>query len=339
MPVYYPVLRWKQGEQAALQNLSVSTKGLISPIVDFPDNCEHTDNRVSNFCRDAIAVWGVNRPFYVDLGTIDYGVTPIGTHPAAQLLMNAHTAGLEIIPVITTDIDFNLLSAISSSYSLGYFQRIALRILRDEEATAHTDAASAIQEIGIEGNNCDLIIDLGDVTTGSIQSNFRILQSLLLQFGMNYRKIICVSGAFDPSEVQTDSNGRIHRNDLLLWIHARQLPELNRLEFGDYTTVQALLEEVQYQGAPKIKYTLDQEWYMIKGHRSRARDNQRQQLSQHIINQQFYRGVAYSFGDNRINQCATGLWGPGSAANWVSNDISQHITFVANQLNAILAGI
>jgi len=68
---------------------------------------------------------------------------------------------------------------------------------------------------------------------------------------------------------------------------------------GDYTTVPAEFVEIPYPGAPKIKYTLDNEWFVIKGHRPRRRENQRQNQAATIVNAPFFRGAEHSFGELR----------------------------------------
>lgn len=303
MAIYFPVLRWKLGERSALQNLAPAIKEQITPIIEFPFDCDYNDRKVTDFCITAVQDWGAGLPFYLDLSSVNFDGAPTGmSHPALVLFITAHQQHLLPIPVI--------------------------------------DVLEIIDTIGIRNTDIDLIIDLRDISKGAIQAKIRVLNVLVGQLGTSYRRTIVLSGAF-PSElsnyVGTDDEELIPRHDWHLWIRAHRSPNLRHLLFGDYTTIPCEFREIPFQGAPKIKYTLENEWFVIKGHRSRRRDNQRQEQALVIVNKPFFRGAQHSFGETRIRQCADGNWGPGNPTNWVTNDINQHITFVVSQVSAILA--
>jgi hypothetical protein len=341
MPIYFPVLRWKLGERGALTNLETTVKDQISPIIEFPPDCDYDDRKVADFCTNAINDWGAGRPFYLDLSAVNFDNVPTGIdHPAQELFRTAQQRNLEPIPIFNVNMDQELFVTIQQAYTDGLFRNLALRITENEEDTAADDAQEMMNDLGIDITDVDLIIDLRDVSNGAIQAKTRVLDTLVRQFGNDYHRSIVLSGAIPciGDYVGTDANERIPRHDWRLWNHVHRLHNFEHLLFGDYTTIPCEFREVPYQGAPKIKYTIDDEWFVIKGHRARQRDNQRQTQALVIANAQFFRGDQYSFGENRIRQCADGVWGPGNSTNWVSNDINQHITFVVSQVPAILAG-
>jgi len=341
MAIYFPVLRWKLGERSALQNLAPAIKEQITPIIEFPFDCDYNDRKVTDFCITAVQDWGAGLPFYLDLSSVNFDGAPTGmSHPALVLFTTAHQQHLLPIPVINIDMHTDLLGAIHQAYTNNCFKNIALRITENDEDSFVTDVLEIIDTIGIRNTDIDLIIDLRDISKGAIQAKIRVLNVLVGQLGTSYRRTIVLSGAF-PSElsnyVGTDDEELIPRHDWHLWIRAHRSPNLRHLLFGDYTTIPCEFREIPFQGAPKIKYTLENEWFVIKGHRSRRRDNQRQEQALVIVNKPFFRGAQHSFGETRIRQCADGNWGPGNPTNWVTNDINQHITFVVSQVSAILA--
>lgn len=338
MAIYFPVLRWKLGERAALANLTPPVKDQISPIIEFPLGCDYNDSKVTNFCSTLLSDWGDNRPFYLDLSTIDFEGASLGdVHPALTLIRDAHEQNLLLIPVLNLGMDQGLFTAVRQAFQEGCFSNAALRVTDDEEDSAGDDALDMIRDLGLQKANIDLIIDLGCVSDGPIRPKIRILSMLVAEFGPGYRNVILLSGAI-PSDlsnhVDTDTSERIPRYDWRLWQHVHQLPNYHYLLYGDYTTIPCEFREVPYQGAPKIKYTLENDWFIIKGHRSRQRENQRQAQSMAIVSSGFFRGANNSFGETRIHDCANGLWGPGNPTNWVTNDINQHITFVVSQVSA-----
>lgn len=338
MSIYYPVLRWKQGERTALQNLSANIKSQVCPIIEFPLDCEHDDKKVIDFCQRAVNNWGTEQPFYLDLSHIDYtNALAEDEHPALSIFRESDALGLLLIPVINTDADPELLSVIYQALGEDLFKNVALRINENDDDSSINDEIAQIYSSGVAPSRLDLIIDMLDVSSGAIQAKIRILSALINQIGCQHRDTIVISGSFPgrlDEYVGTDDSAFIPRYDWQLWNRARDSANLARIKFGDYTTIPCEFREVPFRGAPKIKYTRDNDWYVIKGHRQRGRDNQRQSQAQKIIGSEFYRGADYSLGDNRIHACANGDWGPGNPANWVAIDVSQHITYVVSQLSS-----
>ncbi|BCV20341.1 beta family protein [Moorella sp. Hama-1] len=338
MAIYFPALRWKLGERCALENLIPTVKDQIAPIIGFPLDCNYIDPKFGNFCTTATHDWGVGRPFYLDLSTVNYDKAPKDEHPALSLLRTGQQQQLAIIPVLTPDMDPSLLEAIKQAHEESSFKNVALRITANEEDDAVLAVRTIINDLGMDIPDIDLIIDLCDISDGAINQKLILLNALISLFGANYRRTILVSGAV-PQQIRdhvgTDESKRIPRYDWQLWLRARR--RFPQLLFGDYTIIPCLFREVQYQGPPKIRYTLEKEWFVIRGHRQRQRDNQRQEQAMIIANAPFFRGAQHSFGEMRLRQCADGTWGPGSPTNWVTNDVNQHITFVVSQVSAILA--
>lgn len=340
MYVYFPVIRWKQGERDALRNLPTEIKMRIVPIIEFPYGCDCTDKKFTEFTKTVGTDWGPY-PFYIDLSTVDYADTSRHeTHPAFGLLKDLYDSDLFAMPIIRLDVEQDLFDAFRLARTHMYFQHVGLRITRDADDSALQDAMDTLEKLGIEPTLADLIIDLGDVSTGHLPSTQRILRDIANQFGNSYRRRILVSGAIPQElDIERDSEDFLPRHDWQLWLEIHQKHELSDIMFGDYVTVPVNFVEIQYLGAPKAKYTLENKWFVQKGHRPRGRDDQRQVQARKIIEKNFFRGEQYSFGDQRISDCASGRWGPGNATNWVTNDVNQHITYVVSQVSSILGGL
>lgn len=341
MTIYFPVLRWKLGERSALANLAPDVKQHITPIIEFPIDCDYNDRKVTDFCETAASSWGTDQAFYLELSTVDFTSAPIDEeHPALKLFQTSNEKGLQIIPVINPNMDPDLFLAIVQAYNEQLFETVSIRINENDDDQAIADATDMLTRLNLNREDVDLIIDLGNISNGAVQAKIRILNTLLNAIGNNYRKTIVISAAM-PSDLQdyigTNEAKELPRHDWQLWLRVLNNPNTSYILFGDYVTIPYVFREVSFQGAPKIKYTLENSWYIIKGYRPRGRDNQRQQQSQQIINSSFYRGQNYSFGDQRIYECANGTWGPGNPTNWVTIDISQHITYVVFQVSSAIS--
>ncbi|MHB9131679.1 MAG: beta family protein [Armatimonadota bacterium] len=330
MAIYFPVLRWKMGERHALRYLAPTIKDKISPVIEFPPNCKMHDDKIGSFCNDALKDWGAGRPFYLDTSYIDNcGFS------SADILLDAKQKQLCCIPTYNMEFGGNSLGTVLQAISSGHCAHIAIRVTENVSGSQIADIAAALQTVKIEKDKVDLIVDMRHTANGSIQAKARLLQSLIKDLGNNYRQSILVSGAFTLEQIKTDSYGLVNRYDWELWKTARQLPGLGGLLYGDYATVVCEFRDSPFRSSPKAKYTIDEQWFCIKGHKTRARnEGQSIQHAAAIVGKSFYRGKHYSYGDDKIHQIANKKCTSGNATTWVTNDVNQHITFVVSQVSS-----
>lgn len=330
MAIYFPVLRWKMGERHALRHLSPAIKSQIAPILEFPPNCEMGDKKIRSFCADAVKEWGTGRPFYLDISYID----SLG-FSSLDILRDAYQQQLVCIPTYNTEFGGNALNVVLKALTGGYCFNIAFRVTENVSSGQIESFNQALRASSIRKGQVDLIVDMRDLSSGSIRAKVRLLESLIRDLGNSYRQSILVGGAFTQEQIRTDSHGFVSRYDWELWKYARLMPGLGNLLYGDYATVVCEFRESRYLGAPKVKYTTEDGWFCIKGHKARGRDDQRIRQAAAIAAESFYRGDQYSHGDQQIHLIATGRQSQGNATTWVTNDINQHITFVVSQVSAI----
>ncbi|MEX3012246.1 hypothetical protein AB3538_01970 [Acinetobacter baumannii] len=60
----------------------------------------------------------------------------------------------------------------------------------------------------------------------------------------------------------------------------------------------------------KIIYTIDKNYYVVRGHpfsRDGGSHGHRKQLAMRLINSIYYEDVSFSWGDNKIFECAHGI--------------------------------
>ncbi|WP_434132132.1 beta family protein [Sporomusa sphaeroides] len=338
--MYYPLLRWKEGEQGALENLSLPTCRNITPIIDFPINCDFSARRVQNFC-DAAVECIQSMPFYLDMGDLPCN-EHIGEHPALTLIRNVRESNLAMIPIVRPDNDNAFLTAIQQALSQRLVSKVAVRVFEEEGVMPnHQTVRTILDTVGAAIEDSDLILDLKEID-GRTEDQVREVSWIIGDLGNSYRNTIMLAGSIPGdlwNHISEDSLGSVPRHEWQLWTRARQNRGLRHIQYGDYTTVQVFLMDTPFQGSPRIKYTLDSSWVIARGHRPRSGENQRQTLARRICQIPEFRGSNYSYGDERIHGCANGEWGPGNGGQWVTIDVNQHLTFVANQVSSTLAGI
>jgi len=341
MILYAPVLRWKKGEQDALHFLSSEVKSKITPIIEFPLNSEINSERLEKFVDSACKCIGNETPFYIDFSNVKINDNSDNAL-LLKLFRDAHEKLLKFKPILNTHTTSNIINTILKAKNDGCFDSVAFKMFENtDDNSMKAFINNLLSQLHMNKRETDLIVDLGAIANNNSTSKERTLNTIIRNIGQDFSTTIIIGGAIPQNNdfVDTDSSASIERFDWLFWRKIHSQESLNRICFGDFTTTPYKLVDIHYRGAPKIKYTLDDKWFVLKGHRPRSADTQRRTQSGIILSQPFYRGENYSFGDLRIYQCANGIWGPGNSTNWVTNDINQHITFVVYQMSSILAEI
>lgn len=97
----------------------------------------------------------------------------------------------------------------------------------------------------------------------------------------------------------------------------------------------SLYGEAYVSISPKIRYTIDKEWLILKGQKpnpSLNRARQYQDLSNKLINMDEFMKGSFSKGDKRVVNYAAGEIISGDLTKWVEIDTIHHITLVSNQI-------
>lgn len=130
----------------------------------------------------------------------------------------------------------------------------------------------------------------------------------------------------------------VERKEINLWIHVKQLDKSGKIIlFGDYVTINPQYEMIdprifQRITAPKIIYTLPNEWFIIRG--TRLVDDgliQYYDLAADVVALPEFCGADYSTGDEYIQSKAERIGNPGRPGTWVRPCLSHHLTLTARE--------
>lgn len=358
--MYYPVLRWKQGEQQALKNLNPAMKTKITPIIEFPilgvvrpkkatkeklaETLEEAierqnksfQNRINNFSEKLFEYWGLQEVF-LDLNSLLNQKNIFITIKQLSPLFNNPC---NIIPVINPEnIPSDLIIYLRELLSSKTISSLVFRVNSDTDSENQNLIEDIVTQLPINISNCSIIYDLKDVSNATITQSKRSFQSLYRDFGSNFKTVIMLSGALTlPSDFGTDTSQTIPRTDWLTWEKIRENDSFKSIQFGDYTISSANFVDLPFRGAPKIKYTLANNWIVYKGILGRTSTSrnavQYQKMSKNLVTSINLENPA-CYGEDQILKCAQGKIEIGSPTSWVAIGINQHITFVVSQLNAI----
>lgn len=337
--LYAPILKWKSGEQVALQNLQPEQKSLIIPVLEFVDRHESV-----KILKELEACY--NLPVYVDTSYIDQD----GEQHLTSLIEEANKIKKELYPVVYYD-DFpelaNKLSTITS--------RMLLRIPVPEEIDGpdYTTIFETVANWGRETPvNLDVMLDL------SVIANKREAQLLLSTLNILINQHLVTNPIFDriilamtcfPENLSSISSGEakfFERYELKLFqkvLHETNSNIKKKLIFSDYgvtkfTDTDLNFSKMRYGPLPKIRYTTHDYYWVLKGAKNRITGEwirSRQAMANEILESEYYYGEHFSFGDLEIKERALGEKGPGGNTNWVTIDTNHHITVVIEELSSL----
>lgn len=354
--MYVPVLKWRQGEYRALQVLAPSVKALVMPLIEVPPipwdyvqerpqkNLEEHLKPMPQQVRNSIE----DLPFYIDLGLLDPADRmPSGEHPITALFRQLSC--LSVIPVTGLDREIAYQDAVKDvnrEFQMGVCLRVGLEELFADAFESRAESLLSILSTPV--NEADLIVDLQAVD---------IAQSAVLRTALplawkagdlgRWRSVVLLGTGFpiDLSEV-SPGVGTIPRSEWLIW---RSLSSRIHARFGDYSISHYDVRELDprvMKVSASIRYTADSEWLIFRGRSLRdprfGGFEQFRSLSAQIVNHPAYSGMAYSWGDRYIYDCALGSeeppvvprQGPGNLTVWRQVGTNHHITHVVRQLSS-----
>ncbi len=359
---YFPILKAKQGELGALQSWDANRYPNMNPVVevvpwerdeDSPDDIDQIEKAVS---RIAKAWHGKSPSLLLDAASAE--IDPEngwGAEQRAPILARVtdglRMSGVNVAPVIRVTADETYAQRVGGILAAGgQLRRAAIRITNedlDDTVTPLRDMAlRTARNLGVMPHMADLILDFGPLSDdGAAAMAARLARFVLPQLAdSGWRTLVLASGAFpvNLTGVSPFVVARMPRHDLDLWRNLKTLKLNCSLEFGDYAVTHPITPVgVPFAAAPQLRYTLGDEWLVIKGRRQDRRGHQQFfDICHEMLMQAGPKapGPDASWGDSRIHLAAaqaTGnadATGPGNASTWRSIGTSHHLAYVSSRL-------
>jgi len=347
--LYAPILRWKQGERAALAHLSSTVRTGTTPHLVVAQG-QYGDTRPPRkpskkppkkqppSAADALVkqiadAWGSGK-FYLDASDLP---GTAAAHCLDNIAVSARAAGLKLVP--STKLN-----------APAYYQAAAQRMVAaDGRGSALrislaelTSAGSWIGSWYCPVTETDLIIDLaGSVGNVSVLGTPVAMAFASLYQGPAWRSVTMAGGNI-PANLGGYPLGQtpLPRVEVLLWnaLNAHGLPYT--LHFGDYATIgpDASTDNIPGPVPINAKYTLNADFLVFhgvktKGPGARPRDAQYRSYAKAIVGHPSRGALGHCWGDTTINAIATiPSTSPGSPASWVSYSVNRHIELTRSQL-------
>lgn len=343
--LYTPMLRAKQGELQALKNLKPDTREVVLPLLHLmaPDQSRDgsqpptTDEHIKKVIKNISSSWGNSHSFFLDMkpGRLTSEQEVLGFQSAATLRLQA-------LPVIWLRSPGQTLNSFREAY--GHADLVCLRMDSEHvsDSTSKLQAESFLNDINIDTADVVLMIDLGDVSLVPVNLWSMVVDTFLKGWDLapSFKRILLTAGGFPhPNQVPGKGVHEFDRKDWSIWEETSKRNPTLSIMFGDYAISHAGLEPGKsFTGAPNIRYTSVENYIIHKGTKVSDpplhMDGQYRSLSREVYSQDYYRGVAFSWGDQYIYRCLDPLTqGTGNATTWRSVGTSQHIEFVVTTLS------
>ena len=361
---YVPILKSKKGEFDALKNLSSNVRDTLTPMIDVlavdwdhknnKPKCE-LDEHLDKVAKNIKSSWVDETPIFVDVYWIDLDERVDGKVHPVEYIFNCLRSEMDgFIPVTGLDRDSNFQKAVAKIISKdkrGVCVRIQNDDLEDIEVLRE-DLEGIISLLDVDIQDIHIVIDLRSIRKRALTPlASSLIESINCFPNINEYKTLTVTASSMPQSlsecIKTGETDSISRDEMSLWLSVLQSEEkLKRIPaFGDYGVSHP--DYVDLDGrtigknlSPSIRYAIEDSWLILRGIMFRKHPEgykQYHDLSKDLVDRAEYYDEKFSWGDGRINKCATYQTGPGSMAQWVAHNTNHHIVATAKQVaNAVL---
>jgi T4 beta protein len=356
--IYVPILKGKEGEFAALEVLTAEVKRHLMPLIEVPKvPYDYANDRPAKSLDDHVA--GIaerlrkcfsQAPLYLDLPWFE-GEEDLrdGRVAFESVLNDCARLGVQAVPVVSRVNSPKYLAA-ARRYAATSRRGICVRLLvKDFEEEIDLDAEIDRLLIGLSDTECDLLIDLEDLSPVA-NREVLVARSIfsMIPTNKNWRRMIMAATSFpeDLSDVDAATTTKLPRREWELWQtlqrRSNKLPRPN-LIFGDYAISHPIPTELDprtMRMSANIRYTTPNDWLVLKGRNVRQYGfDQYFELCKVLVDRAEFSGKQFSWGDNYIAECADGLTGPGNATTWRKVGTNHHLTLVVKEIAKLGRGV
>lgn len=339
--MYYPLLKHANNEMKAIRELKESSLSKVMPIIESKrikkeniTNWEATFNTLGTFLKERVKtkfIYDFNCAFE-DLGESGELMSNDNDNLVTHCIKKMEAESLDFIPCFHHDSpDWLIKSVLNSGYS-----SVAIRVrCHDFQESLNPFIVQKLQSNLSDYNvKIILILDFFNQTTtlNRLRTTFNDFQAI------NYTNLIYLATSCPENASKAHANAltlvgsRVEYNNFITL--KKSIPEL---EFGDYTT--RLKGEIisgfnHNNSYIKIFYSTEDSYYIAKSDLiGDDGDETFPQVCNQLIEQDFFPGIDFSFGDLEIYKCAKGDLIISDHQSPIAIGVNHHIETTVNQIN------
>ena len=336
--LYFPALRWKQGEQIATRKLDNADRARMLPLAEIQSLDAASLAKLTKQLTQAQASI---MPIALDL-KVAHGNGPVPVPYLANMTAYYQEQGLRTWPVLhATDALLNP----ASLANLKGQPAVVLRIYPLQLPLA--DALSVLADLRKAcGKNTSIfvVLDLYAIADIELLALAGLAEPFVRQIAAtgHATQIALIGGSF-PYQLGGYKQGvqtRLPRKELTVWKELRKRQGCGAVAFGDYAVTNPLpLAEIDPRNlnpAAAIRYALKNDWWLLRaaGVRTKGKGGMGQYnaLCKLLVASPDYSGKPFSFGDRMYDEHCAPDATSGSFMTWRRDATSHHLTYTVRQL-------
>jgi hypothetical protein len=345
---YFPILKGKAGELAALEESSSTTRARMTPIVEIPAvEWDYVKTRwkatvvdhVAPVAQRLVDAWAGAGRLILDGGLLNPTDLIGGEHPIAPVTRAARALGLTVVPVWSPSrsaAEQAASAAVAGEANSG----VCVRLSGTDLGAVSTAAPAALQALSVQPEDVDLVLDFAAVsgTAAALEAQYRACLGTV-PMASRWRTLVVAGSAFpvDLSGIKADHSAKLEQLEWDAWSAVASNPSgVPVPAFGDYgianPTFQTMDPRFMNRSA-QIRYTTDDGFLVLKGRSVKAHGAKQQHaLSALLIAMPEFHGGGFSAADAYIAACAVRTQNPGSAKTWRTVGMGQHFALMTSKL-------
>jgi hypothetical protein len=266
-----------------------------------------------------------------------------GIHPMQFIFDNLRSLKCSAIPVVGFESDDAHRKEIETILSKDKFGAcLRLKIEQAAKNTIKENVDELISSLKASVKECDLILDLDAPNFIPLEGFASVIQNIIKRLPyMNEWRTFTILGTSFPESMGGFKEGAViiprYEWQLYKILIANFLKAGLRLPtFADYGISHPKVYKIDMRLVKPyatIRYTIDDNWYIIKGKNVRDYSNEQyRDLCKILISSSYYCGSTFSFGDRYIQECADGSGKTGHLPMWRQVGTNHHIEKVTRDI-------
>lgn len=306
---------------------------------------DHLGGVMTHLARD----WG-QVPAFLDLEHLDGDLSSIsGLHALEWSLREAAGRGMPLAPCVASGRDTAYRqaayrSALANSTSL-CFRLPPAEWLDLGTPTGNGRLQALLAESGRSPSDIHLVLDARENVTaepGILTTAFRTAL-IGLPHSADWASVT-VAGTAMPSgtsAIGANNSQEIPRSEWKIWRDLVPAVDHRKPSFGDYGVQHPDpgngFDPRFMDSSAQLRYTIPGAWFIARGRgMRRAGSAQIRGLAMQVVAHRRFSGRAFSWGDEWLDDCASGVGSTGNQGQWRKVTTNHHLTFVVNQISNLL---
>lgn len=351
--IYYPALRFKQGECNALKSLAPEIRDHLCPRLILPPPKESVDDGEAAPTPDGFAyvsgkALGQFWPGRICFLEPRFLLKEFGGDGASvwlpRLFQVARMYNAQPVPLASLDEAVGpaadgLKAAIDVTANTKMSFRVCFADLTDDLPSRITEA---LEKQGVRSENCVVFLDFADadLSEPSTISEFISGAMLTLQELGVWKRIVFQGTNFpEKNPGVVGKLVQVKRTEWQAWSDLVKVEPaaFQGIAFGDYSADSAKFQFGGSGGVPirHLRYCGTGTWLISRGDAAITQNAAMRNAAQKIVGSEHFMGRTFSSFDEHIYQMSNGMVGCGGAALWRELNIGHHITKVMYDLAAM----